>query len=42
MRGQWRAQEALEGYLILNWLFFFNVETFRHKPAPVFKSLKHL
>lgn len=22
--------------------FFFNVETFRHKPAPVFKTLKHL
>lgn len=38
------AQEAVEGYLILNLLFFFffNVETFRHKPAPVFKTLKHL
>lgn len=37
------TQEAVEGYLILNLLFFFfNVETFRHKPAPVFKTLKHL
>lgn len=41
-RGGRGAQEAVEGYLILNLLFFFNVETFRHKPAPVFKSLKHL
>lgn len=26
----------------IEFAFFFNVETFRHKPAPVFKSLKHL
>lgn len=31
------------GHLILNLPFFFlNVETFRHNPGPVFKSLKHL
>lgn len=26
----------------LAFFFFLNVETFRHNPSPVFKSLKHL